>query len=102
MTIAPPLPRPAAATAANPDLLPLLGRTPLARIRTDLPHRQPGFWAKLECLGAGGMKARAAVSMLTGARARGELLPGAPVVESTSGTLGIGLAFASTRPSATP
>ncbi len=40
------------------------------------------------------MKARAAVSMLLGARERGELLPGAPVVESTSGTLGIGLAFA--------
>ncbi|MFB7176666.1 PLP-dependent cysteine synthase family protein [Streptomyces sp. NPDC056257] len=93
MTVAPILTRPPAHTA-NPDLLPLLGGTPLARIRTDLPHRHPGFWAKLECLGAGGMKARAAVSMLTGARARGELLPGAPVVESTSGTLGIGLAFA--------
>ncbi|WP_404952842.1 PLP-dependent cysteine synthase family protein [Streptomyces sp. 147326] len=93
MTLAPILPRPAAHTA-NPDLLPLLGGTPLARIRTDLPHRHPGFWAKLECLGAGGMKARAAVSMLTGARERGELLPGAPVVESTSGTLGVGLAFA--------
>lgn len=93
MTLAPILPRPAAHTA-NPDLLPLLGGTPLARIRTDLPHRHPGFWAKLECLGAGGMKARAAVSMLTGARDRGELLPGAPVVESTSGTLGVGLAFA--------
>ncbi|MFD7256445.1 PLP-dependent cysteine synthase family protein [Streptomyces sp. NPDC059874] len=93
MTVTPILPRPQT-RAANPDLLPLLGRTPLARIRADLPHHHPGFWAKLECLGAGGMKARAAVSMLTGARARGELLPGAPVVESTSGTLGIGLAFA--------
>ncbi|MFG2879446.1 PLP-dependent cysteine synthase family protein [Streptomyces sp. NPDC048337] len=82
------------AAASNPDLLPLLGRTPLARIRTDLPHPHPGFWAKLECLSAGGMKARAAMSMLTGARRRGELRPGAPVVESTSGTMGIGLAFA--------
>ncbi|BCL25847.1 PLP-dependent cysteine synthase family protein [Streptomyces aurantiacus] len=80
--------------AANPDLLALLGRTPLARVSTDLPFPQPGFWAKLEGLAAGGMKARAAVSMLLGARERGELLPGAPVVESTSGTLGIGLAFA--------
>ncbi|MFF8271603.1 PLP-dependent cysteine synthase family protein [Streptomyces sp. NPDC016562] len=93
MTTTPILPRQAARTS-NPDLLPLLGHTPLARIRTDLPHRHPGFWAKLECLGAGGMKARAAVSMLTGARARGELQPGDPVVESTSGTLGVGLAFA--------
>lgn len=80
--------------AAGQELLSLLGRTPLARITADLPRPQPGFWAKLEGLGAGGMKARAAVSMLLGARARGELAPGAPVVESTSGTLGIGLAFA--------
>ncbi|MFM9372975.1 PLP-dependent cysteine synthase family protein [Streptomyces sp. Da 82-17] len=79
---------------ANRDLLGLLGGTPLARVTVDLPCPQPGFWAKLEGLGAGGMKARAAVSMLLGARERGELRPGAPVVESTSGTLGIGLAFA--------
>ncbi|MEU8995535.1 PLP-dependent cysteine synthase family protein [Streptomyces caniferus] len=78
----------------NRDLLALLGRTPLARVTTDLPCPHPGFWAKLEGLGAGGMKARAAVSMLLGARERGELRSGAPVVESTSGTLGIGLAFA--------
>ncbi|WP_328390557.1 PLP-dependent cysteine synthase family protein [Streptomyces sp. NBC_00400] len=78
----------------NRELLGLLGRTPLARVTTDLPCPHPGFWAKLEGLGAGGMKARAAVSMLLGAKERGELRPGAPVVESTSGTLGIGLAFA--------
>ncbi|MFG2095601.1 PLP-dependent cysteine synthase family protein [Streptomyces sp. NPDC048612] len=78
----------------NRALLGLLGRTPLARVTADLPCPHPGFWAKLEGLGAGGMKARAAVSMLLGARERGQLRPGAPVVESTSGTLGIGLAFA--------
>lgn len=80
--------------AGNRELLGLLGRTPLARVTTDLPCPQPGFWAKLEGLGVGGMKARSAVSMLLGAKERGELRPGAPVVESTSGTLGIGLAFA--------
>ncbi|WP_215451963.1 PLP-dependent cysteine synthase family protein [Streptomyces sp. ATCC 21386] len=79
---------------ARPELLSLVGRTPLARITADLPGPHPGFWAKLEGLAAGGMKARAAMSMLLGARDRGELRPGAPVVESTSGTLGIGLAFA--------
>ncbi|WP_415949662.1 PLP-dependent cysteine synthase family protein [Streptomyces sp. KLOTTS4A1] len=78
----------------NRELLGLLGRTPLARVTVDLPCPQPGFWAKLEGLGAGGMKSRAAVSMLLGAEERGELRPGAPVVESTSGTLGLGLAFA--------
>ncbi|MEV7990356.1 PLP-dependent cysteine synthase family protein [Streptomyces sp. NPDC086077] len=81
-------------TPARPELLDLLGRTPLVRIGTELPGPHPGFWAKLEGLAAGGMKARAAVSMLLGARERGELRPGAPVVESTSGTLGLGLAFA--------
>ncbi|WP_323380091.1 PLP-dependent cysteine synthase family protein [Streptomyces alkaliphilus] len=79
---------------AAPELLALLGHTPMARIAIPLPHSHPGFWAKLESRGVGGMKARAAVAMLTGARRRGELRPGAPVVESTSGTLGIGLAFA--------
>ncbi|MFG2294526.1 PLP-dependent cysteine synthase family protein [Streptomyces sp. NPDC048603] len=93
MAAAPLLHRPSAG-AANPDLLPLVGRTPLARVRTELPYAHPGFWAKLECLGAGGMKARSAVSMLLGARRRGDLRPGAPVVESTSGTMGVGLAFA--------
>lgn len=83
-----------ARTAAHPELLALLGRTPVVRITAGLPGPHPGFWAKLEGLAAGGMKARPAVSMLLGARERGELRPGAPVVESTSGTLGIGLAFA--------
>lgn len=78
----------------NPHLLALVGKTPLARITTPLPHRHGGFLAKLECLSAGGMKARAAVSMLLAARADGRLSPGASVVESTSGTLGLGLAFA--------
>ncbi|MEU5693217.1 PLP-dependent cysteine synthase family protein [Actinosynnema sp. NPDC020468] len=81
-------------TRRNHHLLDLLGDTPVARIDTPLPHRHGGFWAKLECLGAGGMKARPAVSMLRAARDRGELRPGAVVVESTSGTLGLGLAFA--------
>ncbi|MGQ4486092.1 PLP-dependent cysteine synthase family protein [Streptomyces sp. SAS_281] len=80
--------------AGNRELLGLVGRTPLARITVPLPCPHPGFWAKLEGFGVGGMKARAAVSMLERAEERGELRPGAPVVESTSGTLGIGLAFA--------
>ncbi|WP_156756444.1 PLP-dependent cysteine synthase family protein [Actinokineospora pegani] len=78
----------------NPALLDLVGRTPLARVTTPLPLPHPGFWAKVECLGAGGMKARAAVSMLRAAKAKGALRPGSTVVESTSGTLGLGLAFA--------
>lgn len=70
----------------------LIGRTPLARISAGPDGEY--YWAKLESAGVGGMKARAAVSMLTAAADRGELAPGAPVVESTSGTLGLGLALA--------
>ena len=85
-----------AARADCPWLLDLVGDTPVARICAPLPVAHGGFWAKLECLGPGGMKARAAVSMLVGARRRGDLSPGAAVVESTSGTMGIGLALAGT------
>lgn len=77
-----------------PQLLNLVGHSPLVFLDVPLPHPHGGFWAKVEGATPGGMKARAAVSMLTAARTRGELRPGAAVVESTSGTLGIGLAFA--------
>lgn len=70
----------------------LIGNTPMLRVRTPISFAHPGFWAKLEGTAPGGMKARAARSMLAGARRRGELAPGGTVIESTSGTLGIGLA----------
>lgn len=53
-----------------------------------------GFWAKLEGRNPGGIKDRAALHMIRSARRRGELRPGAPIVESSSGTLGLGLALA--------
>ncbi|MFB7542970.1 PLP-dependent cysteine synthase family protein [Streptomyces zaomyceticus] len=53
-----------------------------------------GYWAKLEGFNVGGIKDRAALHMVEQARRRGELRPGAPIVESTSGTLGLGLALA--------
>lgn len=40
------------------------------------------------------MKDRPALHMIEQARARGDLKPGAMIVESTSGTLGLGLALA--------
>lgn len=76
------------------SLLDLVGGSPVAWVDCDLPLPHPGFWVKLEAVSVGGMKARAAVSMLAGARQRGDLRPGALVVESTSGTLGQGLALA--------
>ncbi|MBH0780229.1 pyridoxal-phosphate dependent enzyme [Nocardia sp. NEAU-351] len=75
----------------RPDLLRLIGATPVVALPAGLGL---DYLAKLESHGVGGMKARAAVAMLTAAIGRGELAPEAPVIESTSGTLGVGLALA--------
>ncbi|MFD4369375.1 PLP-dependent cysteine synthase family protein [Rhodococcus sp. NPDC058521] len=71
----------------------LVGRSPLVRVHTPVPRPHPGYFAKIESLGLGGLKARSASSMIAGARRRGDLREGAQIVESTSGTLGIGLAY---------
>ncbi|MFG3619418.1 PLP-dependent cysteine synthase family protein [Nocardia sp. NPDC047654] len=76
--------------APQPALLGLVGGTPVIPI----PAGAGSYLAKLEAASIAGMKARAAVSMLSAARARGDLAPGATVIESTSGTLGLGLVLA--------
>ncbi|QHA03275.1 pyridoxal-phosphate dependent enzyme [Streptomyces broussonetiae] len=90
----------------NPVLLPgptrrpmrtpagLVGDTPLLWIAEPFTAAGRGFWAKLEGLNPGGLKDRAALHMVRAARARGQLRPGARIVESSSGTLGLGLALA--------
>lgn len=75
------------------ETLTRVGHSPLVRIDTPVPRPHPGYFAKIESLGFGGLKARSALSMLVGARRRGELRDGARIVESTSGTLGVGLAY---------
>lgn len=68
-----------------------VGNTPLAWITAgDTPDGR-GFWAKLEGANPGGIKDRAGLHMVRAARRRGDLAPGAPIVESTSGTLGLGV-----------
>ncbi|SMD25530.1 PLP-dependent cysteine synthase family protein [Lentzea albidocapillata] len=72
----------------------VVGNTPVQWI-DDLSGLSPhGFWAKLEGFNPGGMKDRPALHMVAKARERGELAPGGTIVESTSGTLGLGLALA--------
>ncbi|MET7327497.1 PLP-dependent cysteine synthase family protein [Nonomuraea sp. NPDC005650] len=71
-----------------------VGNTPLTYISGPFVPGGGGFWAKLEGFNPGGIKDRPALHMVRQARARGELLPGATIVESTSGTLGLGLALA--------
>ncbi|GAA3786719.1 PLP-dependent cysteine synthase family protein [Sphaerisporangium flaviroseum] len=79
--------------SANSSLGLAVGNTPLTFVPNPAAPRQ-GFWAKLEGFNPGGIKDRPALHMIRRARARGELRPGATIVESTSGTLGLGLALA--------
>ncbi|GIG69304.1 PLP-dependent cysteine synthase family protein [Phytomonospora endophytica] len=69
----------------------MVGDTPVLRIAAG-PDR--GYWAKLEGENPGGIKDRAALHLVRAARQRGLLAPGAPIVESSSGTFGLGLALA--------
>nr|WP_306320363.1 MULTISPECIES: pyridoxal-phosphate dependent enzyme [unclassified Streptomyces] len=72
----------------------LVGNTPVLWIDEPFAPAGRGFHAKLEGANPGGIKDRPGLHMVREARRRGELAPGAPVVESSSGTLGLGLALA--------
>ncbi|TMR42220.1 PLP-dependent cysteine synthase family protein [Actinomadura geliboluensis] len=72
----------------------MVGDTPVLWI-PDLTGRSPnGFWAKIEGTNPGGIKDRPALYMVARARERGDLVPGTPIIESTSGTFGLGLVLA--------
>ncbi|MEZ7125320.1 PLP-dependent cysteine synthase family protein [Nonomuraea sp. AD125B] len=82
------------ASPGYPALSLTVGNTPLIQLPASPVSGIGGFWAKLEGFNPGGIKDRPALHMVRQARARGELRPGATIVESTSGTLGLGLALA--------
>ncbi|RZQ65847.1 PLP-dependent cysteine synthase family protein [Amycolatopsis suaedae] len=82
------------ATLAASHTARAVGNTPVVWIDAPFTKDGKGFWAKLEGHNPGGMKDRPALHMVTRARERGDLLPGGLIVESTSGTLGLGLALA--------
>ena len=71
-----------------------VGNTPVLWVDRPLNPPGRGFWAKLEGHNPGGMKDRPALHMIERARERGDLRPGGMIIESTSGTLGLGLALA--------
>ncbi|GAA0451220.1 PLP-dependent cysteine synthase family protein [Streptomyces olivaceiscleroticus] len=79
---------------AAQGLAQLVGNTPVLRVSEPLAPAGHGFWAKLEGFNPGGIKDRPGLHMVERARARGELRPGNRIIESTSGTLGLGLALA--------
>lgn len=91
-TVAPAGPAQLLADAKRPMHTPagLVGDTPVLWIGEPFTAAGRGFWAKLEGHNPGGIKDRTALHMVRAARERGLLVPGARIVESTSGTLGTG------------
>ncbi|MFH9467162.1 PLP-dependent cysteine synthase family protein [Streptomyces clavifer] len=72
----------------------LVGDTPLLHVSGPFAPDGRGFWAKLEGFNPGGIKDRPGLYMVERAQIRGDLKSGARIIESTSGTLGLGLALA--------
>lgn len=71
-----------------------IGNTPLVRLRRIVPSNCADIFVKLEYFNpTGSYKDRMALAMIEEAEARGELRPGATVVEYTGGSTGSSLAF---------
>ncbi|WP_367915570.1 cysteine synthase CysM [Leadbetterella sp. DM7] len=77
-----------------PQLIDLIGNTPLARIRNLNPNPNVKIYAKLEGNNPGGsVKDRPALNMIQSAIERGDIRPGTKLIEATSGNTGIALAM---------
>lgn len=77
-----------------PDVLGLIGNTPLVRLKRASELTGCEILGKAEFLNVGGsIKDRAALSIIRAARASGALKPGGTIVEGTAGNTGIGLAL---------
>jgi N-(2-amino-2-carboxyethyl)-L-glutamate synthase len=79
----------------NEGILSTIGGTPLIRLTRIFPDSSFQLFGKLESFNPGGsIKDRAAYRMLKQALDSGRIKPGATIIESSSGNLGIGLAQA--------
>jgi cystathionine beta-synthase len=78
-----------------PNILELVGRTPIVRLDKLSPAGGAQILAKLEYLNPGGsVKDRIGLPMIEAAEREGKLKPGGTIVEPTSGNTGVGLAIA--------
>ncbi len=78
------------------NVLEMIGNTPIIHLASFSQKSERGhqFFAKLESYNpAGSVKDRIALAIITAAEKRGELKPGATIVEATSGNTGLGLAM---------
>ncbi|MFK3984796.1 pyridoxal-phosphate dependent enzyme [Micromonospora sp. NPDC050397] len=76
-------------------LVDAIGNTPAVRLRVDAPE-DVEVYAKLELLNPYAMKDRVARRVILEARRTGVLREGAPIVESSSGTMALGVALVGT------
>jgi cystathionine beta-synthase len=78
-----------------PNILELVGNTPIVRLDKLSPRGGAQILAKLEYLNPGGsVKDRIGLPMIEAAEREGKLRPGGTIVEPTSGNTGVGLAIA--------
>src|ERR1700752_1908792 len=76
------------------SILDLIGHTPLLHLSRFAQHPLADIYAKLEWMNPGGsVKDRAALGMILDAEEKGQLEPGATIIEPTAGNTGIGLAL---------
>ncbi|EJW15274.1 cysteine synthase family protein [Paenibacillus alvei] len=73
-----------------------VGRVPLVKLRLDEQCRG-NVYAKLELMNPFGMKDRVAKQIILEAKKAGQLKDGAPIVESSSGTMACGIALVGTH-----
>jgi cysteine synthase len=80
---------------ARHGVLAAVGNTPLVKLERVFPYQPFHLFAKLEMLNPGGStKDRPALNIIRRAVESGALRPGAVVIESSSGNMGVGLAQA--------
>lgn len=79
------------------SVLALIGNTPMVKLRRLSQGLPAEIWAKLEYNNpSGSVKDRIALRMIEAAERRGDIKPGATIVEPTSGNTGIALALVCT------
>ncbi len=79
----------------HPNILSLIGNTPLVRLNHVTRGIKATILAKLEFLNPGGsVKDRIGIAMIEAAEREGKLRPGGTIVEATSGNTGVGLVIA--------
>ena len=82
------------ASATYPDVIDLIGNTPLVRLKKLSDETGCEILGKAEFLNPGqSVKDRAALSIIQNAVKEGKLKPGGTIVEGTAGNTGIGLAM---------